>query len=86
MDPARREVPIEWNNSMSDSKFDEMKGGQPEKSEFAEVFRELFNLLEQYAPVWYTEEHHKRAVAALRVLQDSRQPANAEAARSHCAR
>jgi hypothetical protein len=93
MGPARREVPIEWNNSMSDSKFDEMRGGQPEKSHafqaksrFAEVFRELFNLLEQYAPAWYTEEHHKRAVAALRVLQDSRQPANADAARSHRAR
>jgi hypothetical protein len=78
---------------MSDSKFDEMRGGQPEKSHafqaksrFAEVFRELFNLLEQYAPAWYTEEHHKRAVAALRVLQDSRQPANADAARSHRAR
>jgi hypothetical protein len=31
----------------------------------AEVFRELFSLLEEYAPVWYTEEHHNRAVAAL---------------------
>ena len=29
MDPASREVPIEWNNSMSDSKFDEMREVSP---------------------------------------------------------
>lgn len=32
----------------------------------AEILLELFNLLEQYAPMWYTEEHHNRAAAALR--------------------
>jgi hypothetical protein len=59
---------------MSDSKFDQMRGDQPKKSdafqaqsEFAGVCRELFNLLEAYAPLWYTEEHHNRAVAALRI-------------------
>lgn len=30
------------------------------------VLKELFELLEEYGPTWYTEEHHKRAVAALR--------------------
>ena len=30
-----------------------------------EVLEELFLLLEDYAPTWYTEEHHNRAVAAL---------------------
>ncbi len=29
------------------------------------VLEELFNLLEEYAPTWYKEEHHDRAVAAL---------------------
>lgn len=29
------------------------------------VLEELFLLLEDYAPTWYTEEHHNRAVAAL---------------------
>jgi hypothetical protein len=29
------------------------------------VLRELFLLLEDYAPVWYTKEHHDRAIAAL---------------------
>jgi len=33
-----------------------------------EVFRELFDLLEAYAPLWYTAEHHNRAVDALRVF------------------
>lgn len=31
----------------------------------ASVLRELFELLEDYAPSWYTEELHNRAAAAL---------------------
>ena len=64
---------------MSGSGSDEPKGSQREESDasptqltsIAEVFRELFNLLEQYAPVWYTEEHHNSAVAALCVPEDA---------------
>jgi hypothetical protein len=29
------------------------------------ALRELFMLLEEYGPSWYTQEHHVRAVAAL---------------------
>jgi hypothetical protein len=29
------------------------------------VLSELQDLLEQYAPTWYTEEHHEKAMAAL---------------------
>jgi hypothetical protein len=29
------------------------------------VLQELFELLEEYAPMWYTEELHDRAEAAL---------------------
>ena len=29
------------------------------------ILKELYELLEDYGPVWYTEEHHNRAVAAL---------------------
>ena len=36
-----------------------------------ETLVELFELLEDYAPVWYTEEHHHHAVAALRLLTKS---------------
>ena len=35
----------------------------------AEEFLELFELLEEYAPVFYTEQHHKRALNARRTLQ-----------------
>jgi hypothetical protein len=37
----------------------------------ADVFHELFDLLEQYAPVWYTEEQHNRAVAALCIMRSA---------------
>jgi hypothetical protein len=33
------------------------------------VLAELFDLLEEYAPAWYTEEHHDRAVAALLAME-----------------
>jgi hypothetical protein len=64
---------------MSRPEFDEMSGGKHKKScasqtqlaSIAESFFELFKLLEQHAPVWYAEEHHYRAVAALRVLQEA---------------
>ena len=49
---------------------------------FVEAFREMFNLLEEHAPTWYTEEHHRRAVAALGALQEPRQLGKTEAARS----
>jgi hypothetical protein len=29
------------------------------------VLKDLFELLENYGPAWYTEDHHNRAVAAL---------------------
>jgi hypothetical protein len=29
------------------------------------VLKELFVLLEDYAPTWYIKEHHDRAIAAL---------------------
>jgi hypothetical protein len=30
------------------------------------VLQELYELLEDYSPMWYTERHHNRASAALR--------------------
>ena len=35
----------------------------------AEAFLESFELLEEYAPIWYTEQHHERALDAWRILQ-----------------
>jgi len=34
-----------------------------------EVLLQLFSLLEEYAPIWYTEEYHNRAVVALGSLK-----------------
>ena len=38
----------------------------------AEGFFELFELLEEYAPIWYAEEHHQCALTAWRILQKSK--------------
>lgn len=35
----------------------------------AGAFQELFELLEDYAPLWYTERHHCRAPAASRASE-----------------
>jgi len=43
-----------------------VKNGQAiNESNAKDVLRELYLLLEDYAPVWYTEEHYKRALNAL---------------------
>jgi hypothetical protein len=34
-----------------------------------EVLTDLLELLEEYGPSWYTEEHQARVAAALRVLK-----------------
>jgi len=38
---------------------------QPLPADVKTVLKELFNLLERYAPTWYTQDHHDRAVIAL---------------------
>lgn len=37
--------------------------------ELREALRMLYELLESYAPEWYTKEHHNNAKAALRSLK-----------------
>jgi hypothetical protein len=37
--------------------------------ELREALRMLYDLLENYAPPWYTEEHHNKAENALRFLK-----------------
>jgi hypothetical protein len=68
---------------MSDPEFDEESprperrqgGAQSDKAsafraQSVLVLREFFDLLEEHAPVWYTEQHHDRAVVALRILDE----------------
>lgn len=42
-----------------------------DKAAAVQALAELYELLEEYGPTWYTEELHHRAEAALRVLRDS---------------
>ena len=56
-DPASR-----WGEESLDSQFEIVD----------EAFLESFELLEEYAPVWYTEQHHKRALTACRILDKSK--------------
>ena len=38
---------------------------QSERDRLFEALSDLHNLLEEYAPSWYTEEHHRKAELAL---------------------
>jgi len=40
-------------------------GTPAEHALLVEALSELHNLLEEYSPSWYTEEHHRKAEAAL---------------------
>ena len=48
-----------------------------------EAFLESLELLEEYAPIWYTEQHHKRALDAWRSVQAN--PSQALGSERHCA-
>jgi len=69
---------------MNQNQVDEPEHSQGEQEEslnrkfkiVAEAFSELFELLEQYAPTWYTEQHHDRALAAHSVVEKSKGAAN----------
>lgn len=63
MDPRRREERTAPRKGLQDV--------QPEI--VAEAFLELFELLEAYAPMWYTEQQRKRALAVLRLLGKAEQ-------------
>ena len=53
-----------WGQTTATAKtFVPINHCNPENSDT--VLRELFELLEDYAPAWYTEEHHNRLAAAI---------------------
>jgi len=39
-----------------------------ERAQLAEALNELYELLEEYAPSWYSEDQHEKAKAALELL------------------
>jgi hypothetical protein len=57
------------NQGSGQSEHEKSDAFQTQSPPELEVLLQLFNLLEQYAPIWYTEEHRNRAVAALRGFQ-----------------
>ncbi len=38
---------------------------ETDRSRLVDALRTLYDLLEQYAPSWYTQQHHDKAAAAL---------------------
>jgi len=48
------------------SNISRLRPQQSNSTTFKELLREMSTLLEEYAPTWYSEDLHNRAVAALR--------------------
>ena len=46
---------------------DEVADLREKQKQLLSALQLLFDLLEEYAPSWYTEEHHTKALAALRL-------------------
>jgi hypothetical protein len=44
--------------------------GRHQVLQLQEALRMLYDLLENYAPPWYTQDHHDKAAAALRLVED----------------
>jgi hypothetical protein len=60
-------------NSKNSPDSSELLSYKPEteldRTRLVDLLAELQDLLEQYAPAWYTEEHHEKAIAALQPLR-----------------
>ena len=49
---------------------DYLKHRAAEVLKLREALKTLYDLLEEHAPSWYTEEHHDKAEAALRSVKN----------------
>ena len=43
-----------------------------EQKQALDALKMLFDLLEEYAPAWYSEEHHRQALSALEASAERR--------------
>jgi hypothetical protein len=50
----------------------ESNRSRQEQEEVLDALKMLFDLLEEYAPAWYTEEHHRQALSALEASAERR--------------
>jgi hypothetical protein len=53
----------------------ESNRSRQEQEEVLDALKMLFDLLEEYAPAWYTEEHHRQALSALEASAERRRQA-----------
>jgi len=58
-----------FRNSQKDDPTGPMHQASTKQAQIAEVYAEMFTLLEEYAPTWYTEDLHYRAAAGLEELR-----------------
>jgi hypothetical protein len=49
-------------------KHENLSGLQAEQEKAIDVFQEIYELLEDYAPAWFSKKLHERTKEALRVL------------------
>jgi hypothetical protein len=77
-DPASTACPLQFSNALWTEVMKGMQMSVPQIVERCdsverenpaprEVLEELFLLLEEFGPNWYTEKHHERVKAALEV-------------------
>jgi hypothetical protein len=50
----------------------ESNRSRQEQEEVLDALKMLFDFLEEYAPAWYTEEHHRQALSALEASAERR--------------
>jgi hypothetical protein len=62
---------IEERSEVADRERRERDFEQRGVAEVREALVELFDILEEYAPKWYTESHRARALAAIKAPQES---------------
>ncbi len=66
---SRPEVQVNaerWDQTNSKNGQHASAAKEPAAPTVRTVLEEVFQLLEEYGPLWYTEEHHDRILAALR--------------------
>ncbi len=54
-----------WNQTNSKSGKHAGAAKEPTAPSVRMALEEVFELLEDYAPLWYTQEHHDRILSAL---------------------
>jgi hypothetical protein len=70
---SRPEVQVNderWDQTNSKNGKHASAAKEPVAPSVRTVLEEVFQLLEDYAPVWYTEEQHDRILAALRIRHE----------------